>query len=80
MVNVKQIIKCVENTTGKQCAEAAYADRFFAFKKTKMDGIKAEGTTGGGEAHLWFVGFVGGAAVVFGVCFWFAVCTHRPFA
>lgn len=41
MVNVKQIIKCGENTTGKQCAEAAYADRFFfLLKNTKTKRMK----------------------------------------
>lgn len=44
-VNVKQIIKYGEITTGKQRAEAAYADRLSPFKTTqrRRKQIKTEG-------------------------------------
>lgn len=40
--------------------------------------MNLEETTGGGEGHLWFVGFVGVAAVIFHVRFWFPVCACCP--
>lgn len=40
--------------------------------------MNLEDTTGSGEGHLWFVGFVGGATVIFHVRFWFPICARCP--
>lgn len=79
-VNVKQIVKGRRERSEESSVPGQRMCRSgSSFSEIQKQNTSKRGPSRRGEAHLWFVGFVGGAAaVLFAVCFRFAVRARRP--